>query len=286
MFTVGEIMKRDILTVGPEDSVAKTAALMERAGIGGVPVVEAGRLVGIITSRDIRRSHPNRLVADAMTREVVTVSATCSLWQAKELLERHGIERLVAVEDGRPMGIVTKSLLYAELGKHIDALTGLRQVEFLHHKAAELLEEEKEIAVVFLDLDDFGAVDKQLGHVVGDEILRRVAELLRGLVEEDRDHLGRYAGDEFAVVTVRSLKEAEHFALRMVEAISRADWPPGVKIAASAGVAGGRRVSAGQRGSGVYRVKDLINMASLASTRAKKTKKRVVVTEVIEVLAG
>ncbi|MCL6614648.1 MAG: CBS domain-containing protein [Firmicutes bacterium] len=277
MQTVREIMTRELVTVGPEDSVARAAEIMERIGIGGVPVVDAGRLVGILTSRDIRSSHPNRLVADAMTREVVTIPAASSLWEAKELLERHGIERLVVMEEDHPVGVVTKSVLYAELGKYVDGLTGLPQAEFLHRRSSELLRDGQEIAIIFLDLDDFGAVDKELGHVVGDGILRRVAKLLGGMVEEGPDYLVRYAGAEFAVVTLRSLEEAEGLALRMVDAISGEDWPPGVKLGASAGVIAGRPAARRRRDSQPYTIGDLINMASLASTRAKQEKKRVVV---------
>lgn len=282
MQTVGEIMTKELVMVKPEDSVAKVAKLMERTKIGGLPVVEGGRLVGIITSRDIRRCHPNRLIADAMTKEVVTVPPTCSLWEAKELLERHGIERLVVVDGDYPVGVVTKSLLYAELGKHIDALTGLHRAEFIHRKALELLQDGKEIAVIFLDLDNFGAVDKKLGHVVGDEILCRVAKIWGNIVEEGFDYLSRYAGDEFAVVTVKPLEEARELALRMVNAISEEKWPLGVKVSASAGVAGGRRASARQGDFESYTLSDLINMASLASTRAKKQGRQVVVAGEIE----
>ncbi|NLG79283.1 MAG: CBS domain-containing protein [Firmicutes bacterium] len=282
MQTVGEIMTKELLTVEPEDSVARVAELMERAKVGGLPVVEDGRLVGIITSRDIRRCHPNRLIADAMTREVVTVRPACSLWEAKDLLERHGIERLVAVEGDHPVGVVTKSALYAELGKHTDALTGLQQAEAFQRKALELLRDGKEIAIVFLDLDNFGAVDKELGHVEGDKVLCKVAKVLSSVVEEDSDHLFRYAGDEFAVVTVKPLEEARKLALRMVNAISEEEWPPGIKVAASAGVAGGRRASPRQGGLESYAVSDLINMASLASTKAKKEGRQVVVAGEIE----
>ena len=282
MQTVGEIMTKELVTVEPEDSVARVAELMERTRIGGLPVVEDGRLVGIITSRDIRRCHPNRLIADAMTKEVVTVPPTCSLWEAKDLLERHGIERLVAVVEERPVGVVTKSALYAELGKHTDALTGLQQAEALQRKALELLQDGKEIAIIFLDLDNFGAVDKELGHVEGDKILCRVAKVLSGVVEKGSDHLFRYAGDEFAVVTVKPLEEARKLALRMVNAISEEEWPPGIKVAASAGVAGGRRASPRHGDFESCTVNDLINMASLASTRAKKEGRQVVVAGEIE----
>jgi diguanylate cyclase (GGDEF)-like protein len=282
MFSIGDIMTRDPLTIGPGESVEHAAALMNQHRIGGLPVVEDGRLVGIITSRDVRCSHFNRLVADAMSKKVVVVSTDCSLWEAKELLGRHGIERLVVVRGGRPVGIVTKSQLYAELGKHIDALTGLDRAEFLQRKAAEFLQDGKEIAIIFLDLDNFGAIDKERGHVLGDKILQQVAQVLRSVVEDGFDHLYRYAGDEFAVVTTRPFEDAKKLALRMVTALAEESWPHGLKVTGSAGLAGGRRSDPRSEETKAYTVSDLINMASLASTKAKKENKPIVVAGLVE----
>lgn len=282
MFSIGDIMTRNLLTIGPGESVEHAAALMNQHRIGGLPVVEDRRLVGIITSRDVRCSHFNRLVADAMTKQVVVVSMECSLWEAKEILEQHAIERLVVAKEGRPVGIVTKSQLYAELGKHIDALTGLDRAEFLQRKASEFLQDKKEIAIIFLDLDNFGEIDKELGHVLGDKILQQVAQVLKSVVEDGVDYLCRYAGDEFAVVTVRSLEEAKKLALRMVIALTEESWPHGLKVTGSVGIAGGRRRRSRCDGNEVYAVSDLINMASLASTKAKKEKKPIVVAGLVE----
>lgn len=282
MLNVGEIMSTNMVTTGPAESVGRAAAVMNKLKIGGLPVVEEGRLVGIITSRDVRRSHPNRLVADAMSKGVITVPPECSFWGAKELMELHGIERLVVVKDGRAVGIVTKSLLYAEIGKHVDVLTGLNRAEFLQHKAAELLRGGQEIAIIFIDLDDFGAIDKKYGHIVGDEILRQVGSLLKSIIEDELDYLCRYAGDEFAVLTVRPLEEAKKLSLRMVSALAGESWPHGMKVTGSAGVAGGRRSQVREETNNIYSVRELINLASLASTKAKRENRPVVVAGWVE----
>lgn len=282
MLTVGDIMTRDPRSIGPNESVERAAELMNQYKIGGLPVVENGRLVGIITSRDVRRSHFNRLVADAMSEEVVAVSTECSFWEAKELLEQYGIERLVVVNDGHLVGILTKSQLYAELGKQIDGLTGLGRAQFLQRKALELLEDGKEIAIIFLDLNNFGAIDKELGHVLGDKILQQVAQVLSKVIEDGIDYLARYGGDEFAVVTTRPFGDVKKLALRMVTALAEERWPHGLKVTGSAGVAGGRRSCSRHEGNEKCTVSDLINMASLASTRAKKAKKSVVVAGRVE----
>ncbi|MDI3535511.1 MAG: hypothetical protein PWQ82_1876, partial [Thermosediminibacterales bacterium] len=102
-------------------------------------------------------------------------------------------------------------------------------------------------------------------------------------VDKNRDTLCRYAGDEFAVVTTRPLEDAEKLALQMVNAFANEKWPTKIKVTISAGVAGGRR--SGIRNfneNSSYIVKNLINMASLASTKAKKQKRPVVVVDAIE----
>ncbi|MDA8097256.1 MAG: CBS domain-containing protein [Clostridia bacterium] len=279
---VQDIMSQPLVTISSDWSVRDAVELMDRMKIGSLPVVEDERLVGIVTSRDVRGAHPNRLVADVMRMDVVTVTPESSLWEAKELLEQHGIERLVLVERDSPVGIVTKSRLYAELGKHVDSLTGLERAGLLQRKAAELLTQGEEITVIFLDLDDFGVIDKEYGHVFGDEILMLVAKTLRGLMTDDVDCLCRYAGDEFAVVTARPLDEAKQLALRMVTALRTESWPRGVKVTGSAGVAGGRRHPGRQAGNEICTVSDLISMASLASTSAKKDRKPVVVAGKVE----
>lgn len=278
MGRIGEIMTNDPVTISPDCSVRKSVELMERHRIGCLPVLDGKRLVGIITSRDVKRAHPNRLVADAMSKDVITITTDRSFWDAQELLDRHGIERVIVTEDGFPVGIVTKAQLYAELGKQTDALTGLMQAKFLHHKALELLRDGKEICIIFLDLDGFGIIDKELGHVTGDEILRRVARILLNEMDDSRDFLSRYGGDEFAIVSTRRLTEAQEFITLIIDGFAAMTWPQGIRLSASAGIAGGRR-NACHAGDLAKVIDDLINMASLASTKAKSNRSSVVVAD-------
>ena len=96
---------------------------MRRYRISGIPVVdEAGRLVGILTNRDVRFATDDRQpVKDLMTRELVTVREGVDSEEAKRLLHRHRIEKLLVVDDGgRCAGLVTvKDIEKAEL--HPDA---------------------------------------------------------------------------------------------------------------------------------------------------------------------
>ncbi|MHB8917124.1 MAG: diguanylate cyclase domain-containing protein [Desulfocucumaceae bacterium] len=282
--TVGAFMNKEVQAVIPWTSVASIVNIMQQFRIGGLPVVEDGRLVGIITSRDVRVTHPNRLVADAMTRDPIVIHPQLSLWEAKELLEKHQIERLIVVENDKVVGIITETQIYAELGKHTDPMTGLPRAGYLYQKAIELLQDNQEIALIFIDIDNFGEIDKKFGHVVGDQILRQVGDTLRKNVPSS-GYLCRYAGDEFAFVGPATQTEARELARLLVSKIAQKVFSRGLHISASAGVAGGRRRdNERSKGEESCTVNDLVNMASLASTRAKREKRQVVVAESLQLV--
>ena len=100
----------DPLTIGPERPLAEALATMSENRISGIPVVEdGGRLVGMLTHRDVRfASDMKQPVSDLMTRNVVTVPEGVGSEEAKQLLHRHRIEKLVVVDDkGFCVGLIT-----------------------------------------------------------------------------------------------------------------------------------------------------------------------------------
>lgn len=100
------------ITVGPDQTFADVEALKARHGVSGLPVVEegSGRLLGILTSRDMRfNTDPNTRVRDLMTHEnLVTVQNGAAPDEARTLLHRHRIEKLLVVDnDQRCVGLIT-----------------------------------------------------------------------------------------------------------------------------------------------------------------------------------
>ena len=100
------------LTIHPDQTLAEARAVMEQHNISGFPVVErdTGRLVGILTHRDVRfATDPNTRVYELMTREnLITVSASVDRDDARQLLHRHRIEKLLVVDDQyRCVGLIT-----------------------------------------------------------------------------------------------------------------------------------------------------------------------------------
>ncbi|MEM8800894.1 MAG: IMP dehydrogenase, partial [Pseudomonadota bacterium] len=96
------------VTIGPDATLQHALDLMEQHRISGIPVVDSakggngtGRLVGILTNRDVRfASDPDQRVYELMTREnLITVREGCSHEDAKQLLHKHRIEKLLVVDD-------------------------------------------------------------------------------------------------------------------------------------------------------------------------------------------
>ena len=98
------------VTISPSSSLGDLKELKNRTGFSGIPVIdEKSVVVGIITNRDTRFAEDlNESVASLMTRDVVTVEMDTPMEEARRLLHKHRIERLVIVdEDRRCIGLLT-----------------------------------------------------------------------------------------------------------------------------------------------------------------------------------
>lgn len=104
------------VTIAPDATLADALALMERYRISGIPVVEgakgigAGKLVGILTNRDVRFATDKRQpVRELMTKDkLITVREGVQMDEAKRLLHQHRIEKILVVDDAyRCVGLVT-----------------------------------------------------------------------------------------------------------------------------------------------------------------------------------
>ena len=103
-------MIADPVTVHPEQRIAEAREIMNKYGISGLPVTQNGRLVGILTNRDLRFEKRNdRSVAEVMTKDnLITAGPGVELDEAKEILHRHRIEKLLVVDDKYQLkGLIT-----------------------------------------------------------------------------------------------------------------------------------------------------------------------------------
>jgi IMP dehydrogenase len=104
------------VTVRPSQSLREAVAIMREHDVSGVPVVEGDTPVGILTARDIRfEKNLDQPVSALMTTELVTVTSSVKAEEARELLHKHRIEKLLVVENKKLVGLITiKDLLQAE----------------------------------------------------------------------------------------------------------------------------------------------------------------------------
>jgi IMP dehydrogenase len=115
----------DPITIGPEQKISDALELMKRYRISGVPVTKDGKLVGILTNRDLRfETRFDLPIAQVMTKEnLITVAVGTTLEEAEKILHRHRVEKLLVVDDQYTLkGLITvkdiqKKLKYPNAAK-------------------------------------------------------------------------------------------------------------------------------------------------------------------------
>ena len=125
---VKERMSPRLITLHPEASLAEARALLDRHRIRHLPVVEEGRLVGIITDRDIRSAASGSSleqvkVGEAMTRNVITVAPEAQVQEAAKLLLTHRIGGLPVLKGGELVGIITETDLLKAFVEIVETAT-------------------------------------------------------------------------------------------------------------------------------------------------------------------
>jgi CBS domain-containing protein len=129
---IADVMTQNVVTVGPKTALREVATILAERRISGVPVVDGGRVVGVVSEGDIlakesapaepgrRLGHKHRPTATqtkarahtagtAMTSPAVTVSPERTLTEAARLMIEKGVNRLPVVDQGRLVGIVTRA---------------------------------------------------------------------------------------------------------------------------------------------------------------------------------
>lgn len=120
---VRDCMTVDPVTVGPQDSLQKVVELFRRRDIRAVPVLEEGKLIGIVTDRDVRQVAPayplfrdedeirryteNLTVTAAMTADPMTIASNAPLVEAAKILETYRISSLPVVDNQKLVGILS-----------------------------------------------------------------------------------------------------------------------------------------------------------------------------------
>jgi IMP dehydrogenase len=167
----------DPVTMDPEQRIYEALEVMKRFRISGVPVTRNGKLVGILTNRDLRfETQLDQPIANVMTKEnLITVPVGTTLEEAEKILHRHRVEKLLVVDEHYTLkGLITvkdiqKKLKYPNAAK--DAQGRLR-VGAAIGAGGDFLERAQELVAKKVDLL---AVDTAHGHT------ERVMEIVRAV---------------------------------------------------------------------------------------------------------
>lgn len=159
----------DPVTIGPQSKISDARDIMKKYKISGVPVTTNGKLVGILTNRDLRfESRSDLPVEKVMTREnLVTVPIGTTLEEAEKILHKHRVEKLLVVDDAFNLkGLITvkdiqKKIKYPHAAK--DAQGRLRVGAALG-ATGDFLERAEELIKAKVDLL---VVDTAHGHSEG-----------------------------------------------------------------------------------------------------------------------
>src|SRR4030081_697972 len=158
----------DPVTIGPDKKISDALEFMRRYRISGVPVTQNGKLVGILTNRDLRfETRTDVPISEVMTKEnLITVPVGTTLEQAEEILHRHRVEKLLVVDDQYMLkGLITvkdiqKKLKYPSAAKDPQ---GRLRVGAAIGATGDFLERAQELANAKVDVF---AIDSAHGHAM------------------------------------------------------------------------------------------------------------------------
>jgi acetoin utilization protein AcuB len=147
-------MTPDVFTVSPDTTIAEALSITRAQRIRHLPVLEDGRLVGLVTDRDLRLAMPpiwaadqaelttalnQRRMREVMTTDIVTVQSDTPVEEAAKLLYTHRIGCVPIVDDGKLVGILTETDLLRAFCELFGAQVQSVRVEVqMHNRPGEL----------------------------------------------------------------------------------------------------------------------------------------------------
>jgi acetoin utilization protein AcuB len=202
-------MKRDPITISPETGILEASRLLRQYKIRHLPVVKGGRLVGILTDRDMKRVSPSPATSlsvyevnylldkleakEVMTKQIVTVTPKTTIEEAAKLLLANKIGGLPVVEGERLVGIVTETDVLEALVEAIGIRGSCSRVEVVVEDVPAAL------------------------YAIGDVVRERAADIASIIAAR-----ATYGGEDRKVLIVRIETDDPE---EMVKAIEKAGYP-------------------------------------------------------------
>ncbi len=275
---ISSIIMKDFTMVNPCDGIQKIQNLVMKKNHYYFPVMEDSKLLGILTYKNLLNTHPNRIVADAMSTSVIVIPVNTSIWKAKDIFENKKDDILLVKNREKIIGFISKEFLHAELGKHTDLLTGLYKSDYIYYKVMELVNKEPQVSIIFIDINNFGKIDKLHGHIKGDSILKDMGKILKENSPKGT-FICRFAGDEFVVVAPYLIDKASILANKLLNMVSLHPFLNNISVTISAGISVIKQSDI-KKTNDFSVIYDFINAASLASTQAKKSNSHLAVSNI------
>ncbi|MFN7015694.1 MAG: diguanylate cyclase domain-containing protein [Fimbriimonadales bacterium] len=275
MRTIRHLVQPIRVWVNPDHMVETALVLLRGHRLRGLPVIEGGRVLGLVESDQLLGVPLETPVREVMTTELMVATPQTPLRTVADWFQSHRQSIMPVLEDDRLIGIISVFDLLSEIGRSYDPMTGLPWSDYLREWSIEQLAQGNEITIIFFDLDNFGVFNKRYGHLVGDEVLRRVAQILLTEIDPQTEVVCRWGGDEFAIATLRRREEAGLLAHHLSRQIASIQIPEvDLPISASYGYQGGKRTREREQVHYAATVDNLVNLASQECMMMKGTAAR------------
>jgi CBS domain-containing protein len=190
---VGDVMSKEVVTVGSDDTLFSAAKQMSENGVSCVVAFCEAAIAGILTEKDILKGVAAQdvdfrrlLVSDRMSSPVEVIPTTMSVLDAGEIMESKGIKRLPVIEEGRLAGIVTQT----DITRGLVSLTPLRSVSRIMSRHVATVQADATIqeAAETMATNGFSCLvamhrDQVAGILTEKDLLRRVVALHKNPTE-------------------------------------------------------------------------------------------------------
>ncbi len=200
--SVDAFMTRNPVCADRNDEFESVFMKMKVNGIRHIPVLEDGKLVGIVSMRDLTHAYEHQIESD--------------LADARH--EIHDLEELTGVTTNEEIRTLMHRVKELEKVSVTDYLTGLFNARYfelrLDEEVARAMRYKSNFSLVFCDIDLFKSVNDTYGHQCGDEVLKEIGRVLSDMVEgmsvlsrlRKSDIVARYGGEEFVMILPETCK--------------------------------------------------------------------------------
>lgn len=249
---VKDIMKENPITLKLKDRLDDLFEVLKKYDIGCVIVVdEEKKPFQIITLRDLPKicyfNLQSEFIKDILKNlnkdknSLITIYSNSSVFEALAKMKSFQISHLPVVDKNNKLrGILSIRDIAKKFSifLYLDPLTQTYNRKYLDLLKYRLNKVNSPVCFLMIDIDNFKKINDTFGHLQGDKVLQKLAELLKNNIKVT-DEIIRYGGEEFLIIAYRcDLEGAEKLGERLREKVENMiiDEVPGIKLTVSIGI--------------------------------------------------